>query len=342
MRRQLAIVLVLAATPSFGTLTAPPATVPAPKTIRAAELPEPFGWPLAIANGIGAAGTSKTSLAFHVDLDLLAPLGNGPGNAATWFRDFAKPSGARLAEWNAAEKRRVPVKVLGVDNSVLPPNDPMLREAEPWVDQATCRFYPAIFPIRGPETAIPNLLMAMTLGRSWVARGLHDGNADDLRRTMRLGRLLRQDDVTLIQDLIAIALVRMAANAMYDLARSRSDTLQTTLASLVVGECNAIRLETTNRSHMLHAEQSVDSGGFFASLFGPSSHLRSEDLDGFIAMARDSADRRFRFEALSQVDTAKHMASGELKEKAAKALKGFETDRDPLIAADARWYAAKK
>ena len=54
---------------------------------------------------------------------------------------------------------------------------------------------------------------------------------------MCLGRLLRQDDVTLIQDLIGLAIIRMLAMAMYEMARSKSDTVQTTLASLAIAEC---------------------------------------------------------------------------------------------------------
>lgn len=325
-----AIAMLLAAVP------APPATVPAPKAIDARQLPEPFGWPLAISSN------RNLSLQFHVDLDLLAPLGTGSGNAAAWLRDFTIPSGARLNDWTKAQRRTVTANILGSpETRVLPPNDPLLHEAEPWVDQATCSFYPSVFPVKGPETPVANLLMTMTLGRSWIARGLHDGNVDDLRRTMRLGRLLRQDDVTLIQELIGVALIRMSATAMYEMARAKRDTVETTLASLAIADATAIRLETMNRTHVLNAGQLTETG-IMAEIFGPSSRLREEEVDNLVSMAEQSADRRFRFEAMGQLYVARNTAGGEMKKKAAATLDALEKDRDPIIAANARWYASAK
>jgi hypothetical protein len=51
--------------------------------------------------------SEKWPIRFQTDLDVLAPLGDGPANAALWLKDFARPQGARLAEAEAATKRRV-------------------------------------------------------------------------------------------------------------------------------------------------------------------------------------------------------------------------------------------
>ena len=94
-------------------------------------MPAPFPWT--------RSSTQPRPLRFQVDLDLLAPLGDGPANAAIWFRDFAKQDGCRN-EWGSNNRAIRPVG--GVDESVFLPDDPILLEAEPWVDQATMRFYP--------------------------------------------------------------------------------------------------------------------------------------------------------------------------------------------------------
>src|SRR5687767_7171131 len=69
--------------------TPPPGEVPAAKTIDIKKL-SLYCWSCPKAN--------ETALDFHTDLDLLAPLGTGTANAATWFVDFAKPDRPRAAE----------------------------------------------------------------------------------------------------------------------------------------------------------------------------------------------------------------------------------------------------
>jgi len=212
----------------------PHGTVPAPRRVGLAEMPAPYPWT--------RTATQPKPLRFQVDLDLLAPLGDGPANAAIWFRDFAKPDGSRN-EWGyeQLESRRVD----GVDQSVLPPDHPVLREAEPWVDQATMRFYPDIWPVAGPETKIPNLLFEIALAKSWAARA--EAAADpaaakeDYRRAIRLGRLVLQDDVTLISNLIGLACVRLGARGLYEQARREGDAETMLAASLALHDADAIR-----------------------------------------------------------------------------------------------------
>jgi hypothetical protein len=195
----------------------PPASVPAPRRIALKALAVP-PW--------GSGDASNWPVRFRTDLDLLAPLGTGTANAAEWFVAFTKRGGPRASEGEAAMKRAVVGP--GDLGKVLPPNDPLLLEAEPWCDQAKMRFYPDLLPIQGWTTPIGNLLLTVTFARSWVARGMAatdpEKAMDDFRRAMRLGRLVRQEDAVLIADLIGMACIRIAAQGMYDLAVKRAST----------------------------------------------------------------------------------------------------------------------
>ena len=121
---------------------------------------------------------------FRTDLDLLAPLGNGGRNAGEWYVDFRKPDGPRHEEARAMLERRE--KREGNFGKVLPPDDPLLLEAEPWCDQATMTFYPGIFGLDGYATRITDLLLPLNFVRSWVARGLAaDSTEAAMAGTMR-------------------------------------------------------------------------------------------------------------------------------------------------------------
>ena len=71
------------------------------------------------------------------------------------------------------------------------------------------RYYPDYLELDGYQTVVPNLLFQLNLAKSWVARGMAaedlDAALEDYRRAMRLGRLLRQEDVTVIADLVGQA-----------------------------------------------------------------------------------------------------------------------------------------
>ena len=139
---------------------APAAVVPAPLPFDVAELEIPC-WTCPV--------NRDWPLRFQTNLDLLAPLGNGSANAAEWFALFEKKRGPRADEAVAAQKRGIEgPEWLG---TVLPPDDPLLLEAEPWCDQATMSFYPDVFQLNGYSTRVTNLLFAIKLVRSWVARG---------------------------------------------------------------------------------------------------------------------------------------------------------------------------
>lgn len=311
---------------SAGTrIAAPPATVPPPPPIVLADLKVP-AW--------GVVGSEGWPLRFRTNLDLLAPLGNGAGNVAEWFKDFAKPDGARVREAEAALARRVQHPGVG---GVLPADDPLLLEAEPWMEQATMRFYPDIFPLQGYRTQIPNLLLALTFARSWYAQGSDEPDpvaaAEDFRRIIRLGRLLRQDDVVVISDLVGLACIRMGSEGLYDLAVKRGDATRALVAAVVLGEPGPQRLLTKERL----ARTDLGPFGHVDEHGRVTLQLPEERLAAIIEHARHDTDRRFRCEAAATLDVVRAYGTDEQRAKARGALEELAAADDPLIAAAARW-----
>jgi hypothetical protein len=344
--RVISLLLFALAAGAFAQPHAPAATVPPTKAIAPAALPDPFYWPLELFHG--------TKLEFKVDLDLIAPLGNGSGNAAVYFKDFAKIGGPRFAAWNAAAGRRVSNGPAG--EMVLPPNDPLLREAEPWVDQATLRFYPNVWPVRGLSTydsgppgdrRMANLLHIMTLGKSWAARGRAQTDPakkkEDFRRVIRLGRLLRQDDVLLIQDLVGTALIHIGTVALYEEAKHENDTTMTTLTALAHQDSVVIRLETKERLEEFGIrEENVNAEGVWAKMFGPSLELTSQHIDKIIEVATHGKERRFRIEALTLLWYISKEGTSAQKKRAGRILAGSGKDADPIVASDARYLESAR
>jgi hypothetical protein len=309
-----------------GRPTAPPATVPAPRTVGIETLTVPC-W--------ACPESQEWPLRFRTDLDLLAPLGTGPANAAVWFKDFAKPNGSRWAEAKAAMERRV--KGPGGVGDVLPPEDPLLLEAEPWCDQATMRYYPDIYPMKGWETQIPNLMFPLTFARSWLARGMAASDPseamDDFRRVIRMGRLLRQEDVTVISDLVGLACIRIGTQGIYDLAIKRGDAQTALVAAVVVGEVAPQRLVGTQRLTKTDIQPYMkkDSSGDLAL------ELPEARLDDIVTVATGGADRRFRAEAILELGLIRALGTPAQQGKAMSVLNQLASGSDRILAETAVW-----
>lgn len=310
---------------------APVATVPSPKLFVVADLPTPFCW--------ACSENQSAPLVFQVSLDLLAPLGDGRANAALWFKDFA-PGGSRyeLEGKKVFRGRRVELSINGDMWLVLSDDDPLLLEAEPWVDQATCNFYPDVFKIDGINTSLPDLLMMIDLSRSWVARGKlandPESAREDFQRAIRLGRLLRQDDVTLIQDLVAIACIRLGAEALYELAREEDDAATMVATSLVLADKDAIRLSTMRR--MAQLEPALPAENPKTKEF--SVQLTDVEFDRIIESLRELQDRRFRLEGLIGLQAVRHLGTDAQRAKAQVVLDELAQDPDELLANSARHF----
>ncbi len=102
------------------------------------------------------------------------------------------------------------------------------------------RFYPGIYSVEGFQTKVPNLTLALTLARSLVARGQGEDQFEtamaDFGRVVRLGRLLRQDDAMVINDLVGLATIRMGAEAIYQRARADGRLDLALAAAIIAGE----------------------------------------------------------------------------------------------------------
>jgi hypothetical protein len=315
-------------TAAYALQAPPPATVPAPLPCDLAGLSIPC-W--------SCPSAEKWPLRFVTDLDMLAPLGTGTANAAEWFAAFAKPNGPRLAEAEAAMARRVDRPPVG---PVLPPGDPLLAEAAPWCDQASMRFYQGIFPLQGVDTQIPNLLFMLTLARSWIARGTDAVDSEaaiaDFRRVVRLGRLLRQDDAVIIDDLVGLACIRIGAEAIYNRARIDGNTRLALVAAVVAGEAPPQKYLSAARI------TSVDVAPYLRKS-GGGSYLLDVPEARFSAireMATSCPDRRFRGEAALNLRYVAALASGPMRAEARAQLETLVSGRDPVVAANARWILA--
>jgi hypothetical protein len=310
---------------AFAAPVPPAASVPAPHPCNLAELEIPC-W--------SCPNAQQWPLRFRTDLDMLAPLGTGSANAATWFAAFAKPNGPRFAEGEAAMARRVTREPFG---GILPPNDPLLAEAAPWCDQATMRFYTDIFTVRGGDTQLPNLLLALTFARSWLARG-HDAASfedamADFRRVIRLGRLLRQEDVVLINDLVGLACIRIGTEAIYDRARKDGRTELALLAAVVTAEAPPQKLLTAARITSAEVSPYAHKGNDGSTVLD----LPESRFEAISTMATAAPDRRFRSEAVVTLHLVARLAPEPLRAKAQAAIEELSRSDDPAVAANARW-----
>lgn len=272
---------------------------------------------------------------FRTDLDVLAPLGTGRGNAATWFKDFAGPRGTRYAEAEAAMSRRVDGP--GDLGKVLPGDNPILIEAEPWCDEATMRFYPDFFPVEGIQTQLPNLLVPLTLAKSWVARGIGATDStkalEDFRRAIRLGRLLRQEDAFVINDLVGLACIRYGAQAIYDLAIRQGDTRLALAAAITLGEHAPQRLRTSQA--LTKISLAARPGGHAGGQASPV--ITDGKVDEIIAVARGDADRRFRGEAICRLGSISRLGAQAQRQKALTVLNEVARGGDPFLSRMASW-----
>ena len=272
---------------------------------------------------------------FRTDLDLLAPLGKGTANAAVWFKDFAPPNGRRRAEAAAALDRRI--EGPSDFGKVLAPDDSFLREAEPWCDQASMRFYPEIFELKGYDTLIPSLLVPINLARSWVARGETEPDTEkamaDFRRAIRLGRLVRQEDVLVMADLAGLACIRLGAEGIYRRSAKLGDLRLMLVAAIVAGEAAPQRLLTSERLTRIDVAPYLRTEGTGKITLD----LPEKKLDDLLETATASPDLRFRGEAILGLNVVRFLGTPGQKEKALAFLTRTAAEGPGHLARFAAW-----
>jgi hypothetical protein len=298
--------------------------VPTPKPIPDGVIPIPC-W--------SCAEAKTWPIQFRTDLDMLAPLGTGKDNAAEWFKDFGKPDGRRFKEAKAAVGRSVEHPRLG---KVLPGDDPLLREAEPWTDQATMSFYPGIYTLEGFETRLPNLLLPLELARSWAARGYAASDADaamaDFRRAVRLGRLIRQENATLIADMVGLACIRYGVEGIYETASRQGDARLALVAAVALSEIAPQRLlaaATVTETDLVPFVRRDAAGK--ESLDVPDSRM-----DAIVTRARTAHDTWARGEATINLGLLSTYGTATQRDKAIEVLDELATSDNRAVATLAR------
>jgi len=306
----------------------PHGTVPAPTTWDVATLevpcwscPEAKTWPVR----------------FRTDLDLLAPLGDGSGNAADFFAQFDVGTGSRYPEAKASSETLRPHPGLEDYGNALAFDHPLLLEAEPWVDQAEMRFYPEHYALDGIRTRVPNLLFMLSLARTWTARGVANQDPDegleDCRRAIRMGRLLRQEDVVIINDLVGLACIHIGTRGVYEISQRTGDLELALLASVVLGEVAPQRLETARKI----SEMDVAPAKGPPPMDGSPRLRRADHIDAIVEAARSEPERRFRGEALMSAFVVRHLGTPEQVDRMMALFDELVDSDDPFVAANARW-----
>jgi hypothetical protein len=272
---------------------------------------------------------------FQTDLDLIAPLGDGVGNAAEFFALFEKERGPRASDAEDLMSRRFEAE--GDLGQIVAGDDELLLEAEPWVDQATMSFYPVVFPMEGATTRTTNLLVMLTMARSWTARGVDAEDSsvglEDCRRAIRMGRLLRQENVIIINDLVGLACIHIGTRGVYRIAQRDGDPELALLASVVLGELAPQRFMTMEKI------SAFDLTPYMR--LGPSGSHRLDmpdsQLDGMMEMAESLTERRFFGEVILSSNVVLHLGTAEQQTRVRELLKGLASGDDPITADFARW-----
>jgi len=170
-----------------------------------------------------------------------------------------------------------------------------------------------------------------------VARGEgaedRDAAMADFRRAIRLGRLLRQEDVVVISDLVGLACIHIATRAVYDRALADGDLELALLASVIIGEVAPQRLGTKKHLTSTDLVDSIrleDSGDM-------EFRLRTGKLDTVVEAAVGSPDKRFRCEAILGLNIVRTLGTPDERQRATEVLHELAIDGDSAIANGAQW-----
>jgi hypothetical protein len=156
---------------------------------------------------------------------------------------------------------------------------------------------------------------------------------EDYRRAVRLGRLLRQEDATIISDLVGLYCIRLGADGIYRRALAEGDKDLALVASVVLGEIAPQRLMTS----VVTTE--TDLAGHVSRSFFGGARIEAPDskVDSLINRAKSAPDRRFSLEALVTLNFIHHLGPPAQRAKTAELFEELAASQDETIAATARW-----
>jgi hypothetical protein len=269
-------------------------------------------------------------------LDAIAPLGDGPDNAARTWRDFSPHDDARRDEAAAARKRVVTRSVNGREHrGILPWADPLVQEALPAADCATACFHPCVWPVPSLHEPRSPVLHVLTVGLSWLVHGLESGSGaaarEDFRRVVRLGRLPCQEDADVIHRLVGLRLIRQGLEALHEEARRAGDRDGQLLIALALLDVDSARGDERNAVRALSPGGRLDVGQPVEPL-----HVDEESFTAVVDCARRARVRRWRLVALGTLHSVLTAAAPELAARAEAALRDTCADGDPMVAAYVR------
>ena len=268
--------------------------------------------------------------------DAIAPLGDGPANAAEWWRDFSELDGKRAKELDALRLREVRREVAGSSRLYFAWDDPFVQEARATADQARLSFFPGVWPHPDfwRKSEFPGLIM-ITTSTSWMVHGLESPDPrvarEDFRRMIRLGRLMLQDDASVLQHGIGMRILRDGLEALYDRARRDGDRPEQMLVALAILDRVQVAEWERGRFGQIELPGHVD-------LSDPSARLSiSEDvMDTIEAAYSHSTARRWKLDALRALQVAMARGDAASASRAATLLRSAAESGDPMVASVAR------
>jgi hypothetical protein len=157
---------------------------------------------------------------------------------------------------------------------------------------------------------------------------------EDYRRAVRLGRLILQDDVTLIANLVGLECIRIGARGLYEQARREGDSETMLAASLALHDADAIRQIAAERITRITVP--AEYRWHWSHPLSPTIRATDEQFEAALAMAKTDPSRALRLEgqwALMGYVVAGTRAQGR---QAREALVALSRDPDPLVASSAR------
>jgi hypothetical protein len=199
------------------------------------------------------------------------------------------------------------------------------------------KHYPEVWELNGHNTAITNLLAILTVAKGWVARGNATEDPElareDYRRAIRLGRLLRQEDVVLINDLVGLACIHSGLRGLYDLERRQGNVASAMLVALALGEVAPQRLLS---SSLITEGEKIRLVRPWHRV-GHTIEASDENLDRVAGIAKSHPNRRFRIEAMVILQMVYRFGSEEQRTLARKTLEDLAEGDDEITAGFARW-----